>query len=245
MLDLSINHGVAEVVINRPKARNALSPELLEALISRCEALSSDPSTRVVLLRGAHGHFSGGADLQAFASRIYAEGEALADLGHRAINAISALPQITIAHIEGVCVGGGFVLAGACELRLAAPNARFALPELMAGIPVAWGGMSTLHRILGEARLLDLVLSGRKVDAEEALRIGLISRYADLDEARASARQVASYPRSTLRTIKRQIQGLRDGTFQGIDDAQSLLQALRDPEVLACMQAYMSSTFKS
>jgi enoyl-CoA hydratase len=115
----------------------------------------------------------------------------------------------------------------------------------MAGIPVAWGGMSTLHRILGESRLLDLVLSGRRVNAEEALRIGVITRYADLDEARASARQVASYPRSTLRTIKRQMQGLRDGTFQGSDDAQSLLQALRDPEVLACMQAYMSSTFKS
>ena len=245
MLDISITHGVAEIVINRPEVRNALSPALLESLISRCNVLSGDTSTRVVLFRGAQGHFSGGADLQAFASRIHIEGEEIADLGHRAITAVCELPQITIAHIEGACVGGGLVLAGACELRLSTPDARFSLPELMAGIPVAWGGMAILHRILGESRLLDLVLSGRTIDAEEALRMGIITRYTDLDGARHSARRLASYPQSTLRTIKKQMQGLRSGTFQGSEDAQAVLHALRDPEVLTCMQAYMSARFKS
>ena len=245
MLKTLINHGVAEVIINRPEVRNALSPALLDALISQCDVLSKDTSLRVVLFRGAQGHFSGGADLAAFASRLYTEGEELADLGRHAINAVCELPQITIAHIEGVCVGGGFVLASACELRLATPNAQFSLPELIAGIPVAWGGMSILHRALGEARLLDLVLSGRTFNAEEALRTGVVARHADLESARRYATEIAAYPQSTLHTLKRQIRGLRDGSFQGHEDAQSLMRALRDPEVLTRIQAYVSSKVKT
>ncbi len=240
MIERSVDGPVATLALSRPSARNALSPALLSSMIEACTALRDDPRVHVVVVRGVGGAFSAGADLLAFAPALASDGALeVADLGRRALDAVAELPQITVAFVDGPCVGGGLVLACACDLRLATPGARFWLPELEAGIPVAWGAMAPLRRVLGEARLVDLVLTGRRFGADEALAWGLVSEVVDAPDARVA--RLAAVPGSTLRVTRRQLQGLRAGTFDRSSDAEALLAAVRDPEVVAAMQRYLMS----
>ena len=137
-LSVLVEEGIARVVFDRPNVLNALSPSLLNDLIETCADLGRDHSVRIVVLEGAGSCFSAGADLPAFLSLLTGpDARDTADLGRRATNAIAGLPQITVAGIRGHCVGGGLVLAGACDVRIAADDTRFVIPELDAGIPLA------------------------------------------------------------------------------------------------------------
>ncbi|MGB8221670.1 MAG: enoyl-CoA hydratase/isomerase family protein [Polyangiales bacterium] len=248
-LKLCIDDGIARIVFDRPNVLNALSPSLLNVLIETCGDLARDDSTRVVLLEGAGGCFSAGADLPAFLSSLAgSDPHATADLGRRATLAIAALPQITVAGICGHCVGGGLVLAGACDIRIAADDARFSIPELDAGIPLGWGGMEHLIRLVGETLAADLILSCRPIAADEALRAGLISRIvpADLlgDELAALAMAIARKPLSVLRVTKRQLVAIRTGTFDARDDADTLVSTLRDPEALEAGRQYLAKRIR-
>jgi enoyl-CoA hydratase/carnithine racemase len=171
-----------------------------------------------------------------------------ADLGRRATNAVAGLPQITIAGIRGHCVGGALVLAGACDIRVAADDARFAIPELDAGIPLAWGGMEHLIRLVGETLAADLVLSCRPFWADEALRAGLVSRIVPVDrledELAALTAAIARKPLSVLRTTKQQLIAIREGTFDPHEDADSLLATLKDPEAVEIGQRYIASRIR-
>jgi len=243
-LNLSIEEGVARVVFDRPSVLNALSPSLLSDLIEVCAELAQNDSLRVVMLEGAGNCFSAGADLPAFLGQLSeSDAHATADLGRRATNAIAELPQITIAGICGHCVGGALVLAGACDIRIAAADARFAISELDAGIPLAWGGMEHLIRLVGETLAADLVLSCRPFGPEEALRGGLISRVVPADhlerELAALAAAIARKPLSVLRITKRQLMAVRTGAFDPCEDADALLSSLKDPEALQVGQQYL------
>ncbi|UCF48708.1 MAG: enoyl-CoA hydratase/isomerase family protein, partial [Myxococcales bacterium] len=120
-LKFSSTDGVARVVFNRPEVLNALSPKLLKGLIAVCADLEQNDSTKVVVFEGVGGFFSAGADLPAFLAELSGpNAHAVADLGRRATDAIAELPQITVAGIRGHCVGGALVLAGACDVRIAA-----------------------------------------------------------------------------------------------------------------------------
>ena len=141
--------------------RNPLTPALLSAIVSACDDLRTRDDVRVVVLRGAGGFFSGGADLMSFMAAFQTtDRTTVADLGRRAGEALASLPQITVAFVEGHCVGGGVVLAAACDLRWAAEGAWFSIPELDIGMPLTWGALPRLVQLLGESRALDLVLSG-------------------------------------------------------------------------------------
>ncbi len=168
-----------------------------------------------------------------------------ADLGRQAADAIAALPQTTIAAIHGHCVGGGVVLAAACDLRVAAQSARFSLPELELGIPLARGGMERLVALVGETLAVDLVLTCRPFDAQEAKTAGFLTRVVSDDalddEIKALGQLIASRPAGVLRTTKSQLQALRAGTFDPKTDAQALLNALQDPETLAAAQTYLTA----
>jgi enoyl-CoA hydratase/carnithine racemase len=243
-LNVSTEEGVARVVFDRPSTLNALSPTLLSALVDVCADLAHDDSLRVVVFGGAASCFSAGADLPAFLGLLTgADAHATADLGRRATNAIAELPQITVAGIRTHCVGGALVLAGACDIRIATDDVRFAIPELDAGIPLAWGGMKHLVRLVGETLAADLVLSCRPFGADEALRAGLISRVVPADhlagELDALAATIARKPLGVLRITKRQLIAVRTGTFDPCADADALLSSLKDPEALAVGQRYL------
>ncbi len=249
-LDVSIVGPVARLVLNRAQSLNALSPSLLTELIAQCEGLARDPTVRVVVLEGAGECFSSGADLPAFlALLIGPDAHANADLGRRAALAVAALPQISIAAIRGHCVGGGVVLAGACDMRLAADDAQFLIPELAAGIPLAWGGMEHLVRLVGETVAADWVLSCRTIEPQEALRAGLVSRVVASEELGAEVTalsdEIATRPLSVLRYTKEQLIAVRSGTFNAARDAKAMLAILKDPEALEVGQRYLASKIRS
>ncbi|MGB5813469.1 MAG: enoyl-CoA hydratase/isomerase family protein [Polyangiales bacterium] len=248
-LDVTVEGRVARVVLNRPGVLNALSPSLLTELIARCGELAHDESVQVVVIRGANGSFSAGADLPAFLSALTgSDAETIADLGRRAALAVVELPQVTLAAIDGHCIGGGVVLAGACDLRITSDRARFLVPELDAGIPLAWGGTEALVRLIGETVAADWILSCREVGPEEALRAGFVSRVVPADALRdeldALVETLARKPQRVLRVTKRQLNAVRAGTFDAREDAAALLATLRDPEALETGQQYLAKTIR-
>jgi enoyl-CoA hydratase/carnithine racemase len=244
-LKFASTDGVSRVVFDRPRVLNALSPSLLGDLIEACADLGQSSSVKVVVFEGAGNCFSAGADLPAFLAALPGpDAHAVADLGRQATNAIAELPQITVAGIRGHCVGGALVLAGACDIRIAADDARFAIPELEAGIPLGWGGMAHLVRLVGETVAADLVLSCRPFGPDEALRAGLISRVVPADhlerELGALGAEIAHRPLSVLRVTKQQLLAIRAGAFDARADADALLSALEDPEALAVGREYIA-----
>ncbi len=242
-LELSIDGRIATLTLNRPEKMNALSPALLDELLSACESLSADESVRVVVVRGSGAHFSAGADLPGFNERFAADEDEAADLGRRATEALWRLPQITIAGVTGHCVGGALVLLACCDLRIASVSAVFSIPEIDAGIPLAWGGMAHLNRLIGETRATDLVLSCRPFGAAEAHAAGLLTTVVDeqaLDiKVGQTARDIAAKAGYAVRATKRQLTALRDGSFDPRADADALRDARRDEEAGAIGKAYI------
>lgn len=245
-IEVTINNKVAHIKLNRPAVFNALSPSLLQDLVNICDELSPDEANddcRVVVLEGAGEHFSAGADLPGFMQDLASEPHATADLGRRATDALSALPQITIAAVHGYCVGGALVLAAACDIRLVGDDSRFFIPELDAGIPLAWGGMAHLVRLVGESLAADLVLSCRHFGAADALQSGFASRTIDAakmgDEVDQLARSIAQKAKIVLRLTKKQLNSIRNGTFDAHDDADAMLAALDDPDAKRASQGYI------
>lgn len=247
-LNLTVSGTVARLQLNRPKVLNALSPGLLQDIVDSANQLSERDDIHVVVLEGAGRSFSAGADLPDFGQHLEAKSQPHADLGRQAANAISGLPQITLAAIHGYCVGGAIVLSAACDLRYASDSSQFSIPEVDAGIPLAWGGMEHLVRLVGETRAVELVLSCRVFDAAEAERAGFLSRViADdhfTDELAAGVEKLAGRPPALLRKVKQQLSSLREGSFDPRHDADALIAAFHDPESRAAGQRYIESRIK-
>jgi enoyl-CoA hydratase/carnithine racemase len=246
MTDLikSVENGIAQVRFNRPNVLNALSPDMLNDLIDVCAEIGRDEAIRVAVFAGSGNHFSSGADLPQFHKKLVSDPQPTADLGRRAAEAIAALPQIAVAAIQGHCVGGALVLAAACDVRVAADDSRFFIPELDAGIPLAWGGMAHMVRLVGESLAADLVLTCRHFGPEEALQSGFISRVVPVkrfaDEIAALTEGIAQKPALALRLTKRQLGAIRKGTFDAKLDAGALLASLADKEAKDTSDAYVS-----
>jgi enoyl-CoA hydratase/carnithine racemase len=249
-LEVVVDGPVATVTLDRPEVLNALSVELLEALIDAAAWLGDRPDIRVVVLTGAGRSFSAGADLSTV-ERLLGEpvgARAAASAGDRAASAIEALDAVTIAAIQGRCVGGGVVLALACDLRVAADTARFSIPEVDLGIPLAWGGIPRLLREVPPAVARDLVLTCREFDAAEAQGLGLLSRVCPAEElpgvVGALAGQLAAKARLPVRATLDAVRAtLGVGAPLGWSDADSLLTAVRDPECRTAAQQYLARVF--
>ena len=141
----------------------------------------AQPELKAIVVRGAGNTFCAGADISAFGPADHApvsreELRRSFDLGRRAADAIAGMRAITVAAIQGHCIGGGVVLAAACDIRIAAEDARFSIPEVDLGIPLAWGGIPRLVRELGPTVTKDLVLTCRPFDAAEAALLRFVSR---------------------------------------------------------------------
>jgi enoyl-CoA hydratase len=199
---------VAVVTIDRQEALNALNVETLTGLRDRLRELADDESVRVVILTGAGERaFVAGADIKYMAALAPDQAKEWGRLGHEAARLLEEMPKPTIAAINGFALGGGCELALGCDLRYASSNARLGQPEIDLGIVPGWGGTQRLARICGLGAAKELILTGRPVDAEEALRIGLVNAIADpvLDHALEVAGKLAAKSPVALRVAKRLI----------------------------------------
>jgi enoyl-CoA hydratase len=197
--NLLVEHrdGVAVVTIDRPKALNALNAATVAELAKVVADLAEDTSVRVVIFTGAgEKAFVAGADITEMQPMSATEGRAWGRFGQRVFAAIEALPQPVIAAVNGFALGGGCELAMACDIRIAAENARFGQPESNLGITPGFGGTQRLPRLVGPGRAKELLFTADVVDAAEAYRIGLVNKVVPvgkaLDEALAMAARIAT-----------------------------------------------------
>lgn len=249
-LRIEVEGPVGQLVLNRPEKLNALSGQLLGEIIEAAAWFTAQSGIKVVVVRGAGRAFSAGADLSTFAGADPEAGpearREAADLGRRMADALTDTRPMTIAAIHGHCVGGGLVVAAACDLRLAAADTRFSIPEVDLGIPLAWGGIPRLVREIGPAATKELVLTCREFGPEEAKALGFLNRVVDAerlpDEARELAGRLAVQPAYSLELTKRQVNDVAEesgSTAGALADADALLGALEDPESLARMRSYL------
>ncbi|MHB1844725.1 MAG: enoyl-CoA hydratase/isomerase family protein [Deltaproteobacteria bacterium] len=205
LLRVSVDQGVALLALCRPEARNALNLELVEALGRALDELAARPELRALILHGEGGKaFAAGADI----GDLYARGsrEALLSINARLFQRVEEFPLPTIAAIRGHALGGGLELALACDIRIAADDAKLGLPEVTLGIFPAAGGTRRLPRLVGDGFARELVFTGRLLGALEAERIGLVNRVVPvdrlLDEAMGLAREIAQNDELALRMAK-------------------------------------------
>jgi enoyl-CoA hydratase len=182
---------VAVLTIDRPDALNALSRDVLEQLIEAIAELSADAAVRAVVITGEGRAFVAGADIAAMREFSPLEAQAFSELGHRAMNAVEALPMPVIAAVNGFALGGGSELACACDWIYASSKARFGQPEVKLGLVPGFGGTTRLARRVGPGWARELVLGGEPIDAETALRIGLVNRVFEPDALLPAALEAA------------------------------------------------------
>jgi enoyl-CoA hydratase len=167
---------VATVIVNRPAALNALDGATLNALLAAFTALAAEPAVRCVILTGSgEKAFVAGADVKAMAEMTPAEAGALAAISHRLGEVISGMNAPAIAAVNGFALGGGCELALCCDFIYASRTAKFGMPEVGLGVIPGLGGTQRLPRRVGLARASELLVTGAVIDADEALRIGLVN----------------------------------------------------------------------
>jgi len=200
--------GVALLRVNRPASRNALTWAAQEAFAEAITAAGRDPAMRVLILTGAGAAFVSGGDLKELAGHPEAAaGERLNRGMSAALAALTELPAPVIAAVNGDAIGGGCEIVTACDLRVAAAGARFAFRQVHNGLTTGWGGAARLVALIGQSRAMELLLTGRMFDADEAFRLGLVQRVAPpgtdvLDAAYAWAGELLQLPRQALTATK-------------------------------------------
>tara|TARA_R110001606_G_scaffold397272_1_gene573207 strand:- start:6637 stop:7446 length:810 start_codon:yes stop_codon:yes gene_type:complete len=187
-----IDRGVGWLTINQPARRNAVSLEMWQGLADACAVFQNDSTVRAVVIQGAgEQSFAAGADISEFEQqranadqkRRYGE---IAARGHKAL---AALDKPLVAMIRGYCIGGGLAIALTADLRFATPDARFGIPAARLGLGYDYPGVAALARLVGPSCAKDMLFSARQLDAEEALRIGLINRIVEPTAIEATTRE--------------------------------------------------------
>ncbi len=192
-LKLDIEHGIAQITINRPDKLNALSDQVIAELSAAVDTVEQDDDIGGAIITGAGSKaFVAGADIAELARQDAVEGKERSLRGQRVFRRIEQLRKPVMAAVNGFALGGGCELAMACHFRLASDNARFGQPEVKLGIGPGYGGTVRLPRLVGRGRALQLLLTGEMIDAAEAWRIGLVNAVYPADELLAEARKIMS-----------------------------------------------------
>jgi len=248
---------VGRLTLNRPERLNALGATVMRELIDAANWFDARPEVRAVIVSGAGRSFSAGADLRdspvAGAStrsgNSWAVRREVGQLGLRMADAIESMRAVTVAQIHGYAVGGGVVLAAACDLRVAAEDAVFSIPEIELGVPLAWGGIPRLVREIGPALTKELVMTCRRFSPAEAKAAGFLNRVVPLErlaaEAESLAAQVAAMPSVPVAITKEHVNSVTRAMGAGstsFADGDALLGAAFDPESLAAAQKYLEKT---
>ena len=205
MIRVDREGAVAIVTVDRQEAMNALDVGTLTELRDGLRELRDDDAARVVVLTGAGAKaFVAGADIKYMSGLGVEQAKAWGALGHEAGRLLETMPKPTIAAVNGFALGGGCELALACDIRYASTNAKLGQPEINLGIIPGWGGTQRLARVCGLGVAKELIFTGRIVDADEALRVGLVNGVHDpvLDKARETGALLASKSPVALRLMK-------------------------------------------
>ncbi len=202
-----VKERIGFLTVNRPQVRNALNREAVGEIGRAIDAAAEDPDVGALILTGAgEKAFIAGADIGELKEQTPIAGKEYALRGQAVFSRLEEIGKPSIAAVNGFALGGGCELAMACTVRIASERARFGQPEVGLGIIPGYGGTQRLPRLVGKGRALELILTGRIIDAEEAYRIGLVNRIVDddgvLDAARAVAAMIARKAPLALRVAK-------------------------------------------
>ena len=175
-LVVKVEDGIGWIIVNRPDKLNALNWQTIEELQAAFQAQAADPAVRAVILTGSgEKAFVAGADISELVDLDAAKGQAYARKGQAVTELIESFPKPVIAAVNGFALGGGTEFAMACHVRIASQNAKMGQPEVKLGLIAGYGGTQRLARLVGRGRALELLLTGRMVDAQEAFRLGLVN----------------------------------------------------------------------
>jgi len=203
-----LEDGIATIIVNRPDRLNALNRDTMADLETAFIYAQNEPTVRGLIVTGAgEKSFVAGADIHEFQEMQALEASRLSASGQGTFRRLEILGKPSIAAINGFALGAGLELAMACTLRIAVPAAKLGLPELKLGLIPGYGGTQRLPRLVGRGRALELMLTGDKIDAEEAFRIGLVNRIASAESLLAACREMlktilANGPRAIALTMQ-------------------------------------------
>ena len=243
LLETSLDGHVALCRLNRPEARNALSPELMEELAVAVEGFDADPAVRCLVIAGSDEVFAAGADIRSLRERTFEEA-----MRHPAASfwrRLAACKTPMVAAVSGFALGGGCELALACDLIVASETAEFGQPEITLGIIPGGGGTQRLARVLGKQRAMELVLTGRRIGAREAERFGLVNEVAPegewLERAMELAGRIARRPPIAARLAKQAVIAADEtGLSGGLEHERRLYElAMATEDRLEGMDAFL------
>jgi enoyl-CoA hydratase/carnithine racemase len=258
-LTLAVDGALARITLNRPERLNAIGAAMMRDLIAAAKHLDGLMDVRVAILAGAGRAFCAGADLQDSplsgasprAERPWLERREQGQLGLRMADALEGMRAVTIAAVHGYAIGGGLVLAAVCDLRVAADDAVFSIPEVELGIPLAWGGIPRLVREIGPALTKELVMTCRRFTPDEAKAAGFLNRVVPAARLAAEvdglAAQILAMPSVPVAITKEHVNSVARAMGAGTTafaDGDAALSVAFDPESLVAAERYLAKTVR-
>ena len=246
-LIVEIQDKIAWISINRPKKLNALNREVLEELNTLFVALNNDAAVHIIILTGTGDKaFIAGADIAEFAAFDALEGEALSRKGQQTVfDQIAETNKPVIAAINGFALGGGLELALSCHVRIASSNAKMGLPETSLGVIPGYGGTQRLPQIIGRGRATELIITGRMMNADEALQTGLVTQVVPQEELLSTAASLAekiknNSPHAIAQALGAIASGYVDGTNGYEEEIKRFGTCFGHPEFKEGTQAFLA-----
>lgn len=252
-LDVRLEAPVGRLRLNRPDKRNAITETMLREIATAAGVFDDHPDVRAVIVDGAGPAFCAGVDLDAYGPVVHAAGGdreeiqgalRLARLGREAAASLERMQAVTVVAVHGYAVGGGVVLVAACDLRVAAGDAYFWIPEVELGTPLAWGGVPYLVREVGPARAKEMVMACRKVSAAVGRDAGFVNEVVSPDEvskaARSLAQEIADKPALPIAATKAHVNAVSHAlAATSYADPYVQLSAFADPQSVAAADDYL------
>jgi len=230
-VQLTVNEGIATLVINRPKQLNALNKQTLAEISEAFESMRNDDGVKVVIMTGAgEKAFVAGADIKEFANFSGVQGSELAKTGHMTVfNSIEEFSKPVIAAINGFALGGGLELAMAAHVRIASDNARMGLPETSLGVIPGYGGTQRLPQLIGKGRALEMIFSAKMIDAATALNYGLVNAVVPQEALQATAEKMAlGFMKNSIVAMGYAVEAVNAGMLEGAIGYDVEVQAFGD-----------------
>ena len=230
-VQLTVNEGIATLVINRPKQLNALNKQTLAEISEAFESMRNDDGVKVVIMTGSgEKAFVAGADIKEFANFSGVQGSELAKTGHMTVfNSIEEFSKPVIAAINGFALGGGLELAMAAHVRIASNNARMGLPETSLGVIPGYGGTQRLPQLIGKGRALEMIFSAKMIDAATALNYGLVNAVVPQEALQATAENMAlGFMKNSIVAMGYAVEAVNAGMLEGAIGYDVEVQAFGD-----------------